>query len=138
MITYILKIVLYTLIISSIFYGCEKESETLVVNDNLIYFDSRVTFSDHYYTDNNDGTAILETTVAVPSDINILGYGHCWIDYNGIPTIDDSKTLFDQINSTNFTIRSTISNYNSWTRYYDRAYIITVVGIIYDETYYFP
>jgi hypothetical protein len=70
--------------------------------------------------------------------MRIIDYGHCWIDYDGVPSIADNKTSFGQTNLKSLTITSTVQDFTYWTRYYGRAYIITDEGTIYDETYYFP
>lgn len=133
------KIIIYFLFIISFTISCKDESYELQSYDDFTFTDARVDFTEHYYTDNNDGTVTLETTVSVPNDISIIDYGHCWITTNNRnPTINDSKTSFGSISSSNFIIRSTISDYRSWIRYYDRAYITTKEGIIYDKNYYFP
>ena len=118
--------------------GCKNESDELVVNDYLNYYNSEIKFTEHYYSEIGNDQAVIKTTVSVPSDISITDYGHCWITYNDNPTISDTKTSFGKTTLKYFTINSTVTNYNPWTTYYGRAYIITNKGIIYDITYYFP
>lgn len=123
--------------ILSLLYSCKNETETLPINDHLIYFDSRVVFKDRFYTIYGD-TAILETTVTIPNDLVIVECGHCWITHDGNPTISDYKASYGGTNLKKIIITSTVSNYSSLIRYYYRAYIITNNEIIYDLTYVFP
>lgn len=126
-------IIVLSLCILVLFVGCNEERDQLEVNDNLAYYDSRVTFSGNRYSVYS-GAALLSTDVTVPNDIVITGYGHCWINQNRAPSIADSKTSFGQTSLKSFTIYSTINNY-SYNYYYERAYIMTAQGIIYDKTY---
>jgi hypothetical protein len=132
----------YIFIICSLFSifeisSCNKETDNLEVNDKLIYYHTNVVFSELHYTV-NIGSAVLTTTVSIPNDLTIIDYGHCWITFDGVPTISNNKISFGKTNLKKFTINSTVINFSTRTKYYARAYIITPEGIIYDKTYYFP
>jgi hypothetical protein len=132
-----IKLIL-TCVFSLIFLlGCENEKDSLVINDYLEYYESRISFSKQEYEIKDDHTAIIYTTVSNPSRIRITNYGHCWITTNGDPTIEDNPSSFGETNLTNFEIATIISDFNIWKRYYNRAYIQTEDGTMYDGTYYF-
>jgi hypothetical protein len=125
-------------LIITVLLGCKEEKDELVVSDYLSYYNPDIEFSANFYSEIGYDSVRLFTTVSVPPDISISDYGHCWITQDENPTIDDNKTSFGNTTLKDFTIISTITNYNPWTRYYGRAYIITNKGIIYDLTRYFP
>lgn len=132
------------LLLSIFSIGCEKTeiTDNLDVYDNIVYHDSRIIFSNqshNYYETDYSLSYFLSiyATIAVPNDVYIIDYGHCWIDYSGSPKISDNKTSFGPTNLKNFTITSTFNfdyllDNNFYGKFYYRAYIITDKGIIYD------
>ncbi len=127
------SIVLLSLCVLSLFVACEEERDELEINDNLSFYDSRVTFSGNKHYVDGSGAAILSTDIIIPDDLIITGYGHCWNFKNRAPLLTDNSTSFGQTSLKRITITSKIPNYYNCD---ERAYILTSQGIIYDITTY--
>lgn len=121
--------------------SCEKSQIAgyLVDNDNLVFTDSRITFtaSSFYHYNGFESYLELSATVNVPSDVIIKDYGFCWIISTNIersPNVYDNKKSFGSTDLKSFSYSTEFRNepYMFYGEFYFRAYIIVDKGVIYD------
>ncbi|MBU1012460.1 MAG: formylglycine-generating enzyme family protein [Bacteroidetes bacterium] len=112
-------------IISSLFLivSCQKFSDEKDIEKNKVLFGQTSSTNVSYQS------AQITTTITEISDLIIIEHGHCWsVDQN--PTINDFKTSKGALHQAG-TFTSLLSNLNSNTIYYIRAYITTATLTIY-------
>ena len=82
----------------------------------------------------NAFSVTLEGDITSIGEAPITGHGHCWALNSG-PTLSDDKVLLGSGALGSFT--SNVSNLNSNTTYYYRAYATNIFGTVYGTTYTF-